>query len=300
MAVAACSSSSAQDGPTSGPDAKPGFPQPAGTVAVNFSVDDTANKVYTSTQSDGASDLQWKGGMIYDPATRKITSDPTWGGPWAPLYDDGPWTSGGHEPMGSTAGDHKWGITIFVTPPATASQDYPYGLNDNEYQTKYNNGWVWPNSGDKFSVAAGATNPINASGLTFPKFGTTDLQLTIDTSMLAPGTWDTSKVTIKGSAWAWGEQTVTLSNGKGTFTLSAVVGSGKPFDHTGLLNSGDKPEWNWVFNGKEYKDADQNALMTGVTAATKASGASSYSPATVQLYDKAVNGNNGNTYITVP
>ena len=76
----------------------PTFVQPAGTVVVGFSVDDTANKVFKDK------DMQWKGAMIYDAATNKITADATWGGPWASLYDDGPWTAGGHEPAGATAG----------------------------------------------------------------------------------------------------------------------------------------------------------------------------------------------------
>src|SRR6266852_4305066 len=95
----------------------PTFTKPAGTVAVNFSVDDTANKSYTA-DATGKSDLQWKGAMIYDSTKNTITADPTWGGPWAVLYDDGPWTSGGHEPDGATAGDHIWGVAVFVTPPA--------------------------------------------------------------------------------------------------------------------------------------------------------------------------------------
>src|SRR5437870_6132320 len=98
-----------------GEDKKPTFTKPAGTVAVNFSVDDTANKVFA------AGDLKWKGSMIYDTATNKVTKDDTWGGPYATLFDDGPWTNGGHEPDGATKGDNIWGVTVFVTPPATGS-----------------------------------------------------------------------------------------------------------------------------------------------------------------------------------
>jgi hypothetical protein len=74
-------------------------------VAVNFTVDDTANKVYQ------AGYLQWKGSFVYNPTTRIITFDDTWADPLIPLYDDGPWKSGGHEPVGAVAGDHKWGVT---------------------------------------------------------------------------------------------------------------------------------------------------------------------------------------------
>src|SRR5437660_1372237 len=98
----------------------PTFTQPAGTVAVNFSVDDTANKVWKDKE------MVWKGAMIYDAATNKISYDSNWGGPWAPLYDDGPWTAGGHEPDGATAGDHVFGVTVFA--PNAAAQSYAYGL----------------------------------------------------------------------------------------------------------------------------------------------------------------------------
>ncbi len=48
--LAACGSSSSTP-----PPPYEGFVQPAGTVAVNFSVDDTANKVWKTNE------LEWKG-----------------------------------------------------------------------------------------------------------------------------------------------------------------------------------------------------------------------------------------------
>jgi hypothetical protein len=280
----------------------PTFVQPAGTVAVNFSVDDTANKAYASTSGGaGPSDLQWKGAMIYDPATNKVTADATWGGPWAALYDDGPWTAGGHEPAGATAGDHIFGVTVFVVPPTTGTGDtYSYGLNDNLYQTKFGNGWIWPaGPNGAFTVAPGATTPIKADGLTLKKFGTTDLQLTIDKTALLTGTaWDTSKVTLKGSGWAWGEVTLTATANTYVYTLSSVVGAGNQFPHTGLFNSGDKPEFIYVFNGKEYKDASGLAATAGITAGVKASGASAFTTVAVQVHSES--GGNKNTYVTIP
>jgi hypothetical protein len=304
LAFAGCSSdNSAADAPSGGgPDAKPaggpdaggtGFPQPSGTVAVNFTVDDTANKVYA------AGDLEWKGSHVYEPATRKIiAADSNWGGPFPPLYDDGPWTSGGHEPIGNVAGDHKWGVTVFVAPPATGMQKYEYGLNDTVYQTKYGNGWAWPSPDNgSYTINAGATAAVTAPGVSLPAFGTTDLQVVIDTTKLDTATaWDTSKVQIKGSAWDWGLVNLTVTSGKATFTLSGVVGSGKPYNHSGLLNTGDKPQFVVVLgagDGKEYKDADGNALATGVTAGTKTSSASAFSNASITLVNK-------NSSITVP
>ena len=282
------------DANTGGADARPadggaGFQQPSGTVPVNFTVDDSINKVYA------AGDLEWKGSMIYDPATRKITHDSTWGGPWAPLYDDGPWTSGGHEPAGSTANDNKWGVTVFATPPATGSQVYEYGLEDADYRTAFGNGWVWVGGNGMFTVNSGATSPVSAQGMTFGAFGTTDLQITVDKSMVADG-FDTSTVRIKGSAWAWGNQTMMCTGDVCTFTLSSVVGAGKTLNHSGLLKSGDKPEFIVVFgpgDGREYKDESGNALETGVTAAIKTSGGS-FTPIDIQLAE------NKNTYIAVP
>jgi len=288
VALSACGSSSSSSPPA-------GFTQPAGTVAVNFSVDDTANKVFTAGQ------LQWKGSMLYDTTHRTVTSDSTWGGPWATLYDDGPWTAGGHEPEGAVAGDHIWGVTVFATPPATGSTTYSYGCNDALYQTDYGNGWIWIGSNGNFVVAAGATAPVTAAGLTLPKFGTTDMKLSIDTSQLIAGTWDTTKVTVKSSAWAWGEVTVPKPASGTVYTLdmSTIVppacSSATPpcFVHTGLLSSGAKPEWVWVFNGVEYKDPSGSAATGGVTAATKASGGSFTSQAVVLCSDN-------NTCITVP
>jgi hypothetical protein len=255
---------------------------------VNFIADDAANKVYS------AGNLQWKGSMTYDPTTRKISKDPTWSGPWAPLYDDGPWTSGGHEPIGSVAGDNKWGVTVFATPPVSGSDTYEYGLID--VSPPYNGAWLWgvgPNG--RALVAAGATAPVNATGITLPIFGTTDMQLTIDTSKLVTGTWDTSKITVKGSSWGWVE--VQLTNPAGTvytFNLSQYVGAGKLLPHSGLPVSGTKPEFIFVFNGKEYRAATSAAATGGVGAATKVAGATSYTPATV-----AINATN-NTYIAIP
>lgn len=275
-----------------GSDKPPLFTKPAGTVAVGITVDDTANHVF----KDG--ELVWKGSMAYDKTTNKVTKDSTWAGPWAALYDDGPFSKGGHEPEGSSAGDHKFGTVVFVTPPATGSDTYEYGMIDQVYETNFGNGWIWPaGPNGTFTVAAGATADQKADGMTLKKFGTTDMQLTIDTNNLsAASAWDKSKVTVKGSAWAWSEVALTNDGtGKYTFTLSNVVGAGKTYPHTGLLNSGDKPEFIFVFNGKEYKEADGTASTTGVTAGTKASGASAFTAATV-----SVNSANKNTYITIP
>ena len=276
---------------------------PTGTVPVNFSVDDSVNKNWQSQE------LEWKGSMLYDSTTRIVTMDSTWGGPWAKLYDDGPWNKGGHEPANATAGDHKLGVTVFVKPPTTGTGDvYSYGLRDATNLDTANGGWVWIGANGSFTVPANATASITAAGMTFPAHGTVDMQLVIDTNALDPyTTWDLSKVTVKGSAWGWSEVTLVddgtkgdaaAGDGKYTYVLSQNVDQTKP-PYPGLLKSGDKPEFIFVFNGKEYKDASAIADLMGVSAGTKASGASSFTPATIALTGGTGLGS-GNTYITVP
>ncbi len=95
-----------------------GFPQPANTVPVNFTIDASGRKDFYADE-----DLEWKGSFTFDKETRVLTYSADWAGgagPYAPLYDDGPWTKGGHEPEGATAGDDKFGITAFVAVPTEA------------------------------------------------------------------------------------------------------------------------------------------------------------------------------------
>lgn len=270
--LAACGSSSSDT-----PPAYEGYAQPANTVAINFSVDDTVNMSYL------ADELQWKGAMLYDATTRTVTFPGNWDGPFAPLYDDGPWdvknaTTGapGHEPKNSVAGDHKWGITVFAS-NATAATDVQYGLIDH----KFGDGWVWQGTNGSISFAAGATTPIEATGMKFAAWGTTDLKLVLDTSALDTKggtlTWDTSKIEVKGSGWAWNLVTMyddgthgdaTAADGKYTFVASDWLGVGKTYYHTGLFKSGDIAQFVVVFNGVEYK-VDTVPSFAGVTAQIK-------------------------------
>lgn len=331
LALAACG------GDNEAPPAPPynGFVQPAGTVAVTFAVNDVANKTFT------AGNLQWKGGMIYDSTTRKITKDANWGGPWAPLYDDGPYTAAvaNHEGPTQTAGDHIWSVTVFVTPPATGTDTWEYGLNDGSLtacatpnatcRLQKVDGWIWKGPNGTFTVAAGETAAKTATGITFPAFGSNDVRFTIDTAALAgtcsvttsqacgagvpcpgtetcdPGTWDTSKIWVKGSAWAWSEFLLfddgtlgdaAASDSKYTFQLGQYVppATSTYLPHSGLTTSGDKPEFIFVFNGKEYKDPGGTALAIGVTADYKpAAGAWTSAPITVNPANK-------NTWISIP
>jgi hypothetical protein len=306
-----------------------GFAQPAGTVAIDFKVNDSTNKLY----KDG--ELNWKGSYSkFDAGTRIATFDTSWQGGaatavWPLLYDDGPWNKGGHEPIGSTAGDHILGVTIFIKPPATGTQAYSYGLEDYIYVNNWTtiaganetpNGWMWPpGPNGAYNVAAGATGTINAGSFTLTPGGSVDIQLVLDTTTLPPrllpdgGTilpdggvlppWDASHVQLKSNAWFWG--TVTLKDDgstygdkaandkKYTFTLSSVVPS--PFVHNAFLKSTDKVEFVFQLGGVEFKDGSGSVFLSNVTAGTRTAGSgAAFTPVTPTLAD------NKNGQIVIP
>lgn len=296
--ISACSSDETSDaGPDAGfvdtgvPDSGAGFVQPANTVPLNFTIDDSANKTYT------AGELRWKGSFQYNRDTRLLTFDASWANgdssKYPLVYDDGPWTTGGHEPVGATAGDKKWGVTAFFAKPA-ADQNFEYGAEDNS-------GWIWRGANGTFTVPAGSTAAVTATGLTVLPFGTIDLKLTIDTSTLAAGVTYTAGDTlkVKGSAWSWGE--VDLRQVGATpvfeFILGENVGAGTDHPHSGKLTTGDKPEFVFVIHGVEYKSGGK-AAMTGVKAYTMKPPATTWTETTVTRYDQQ--GGNGNTYVTAP
>jgi hypothetical protein len=272
LALSACGSSSSNDPVTPPPVVTP-FPRPAGTIAVNFVIDDTAGKVFAGNE------MAWKGNMLYDAATRKITIPNNWDGPFAPLYDDGPWDQGGHEPLGAVAGDHKLGAAVFITPPPAGGNAITaeYGLID----TKFGDGWIWPKATNgSFTINPGRTTDLDASGGTLAGFGTTDLKVTLDTSALTPpdtGTWATNTITLKGKFTAWNTVDVVPSKVGTvyTFVASDSLGAGKKFYHSGLFASGAAPEWVFMLGGLDYK-ALGVAASGGVTAYTKAAGTNTW------------------------
>jgi hypothetical protein len=286
------------------------FVPPSGTVAVSFSVDDRANRVYR----DG--DLKWKGSFLLDPATRLLSFDPGWTGGgdrsgWPTLHDDGPWTRGGHEPIGARAGDHVWGITVFVAPPSEGVLAFEYGLVDESYEARLGSGWIWKGPNGAFSVAAGASGAIDAAGMVIPRFGWNDLVLRLDATQLSashdPLTWDASTGTVKSSAWGWSEIPLTsLGHGQYGFLLSPHVGPGRLLPHTGLLGPGEVAEFVFVLGTQygpvEYKDWtcddsgcwNTGALTGGVSAGTFSWCNLRYSPAAVEVLA------DGNTAVTAP
>jgi hypothetical protein len=225
-------------------------------------------------------EAQWKGSFMYDSVTRVAFYAADWNGgngPFAPLYDDGPWSGYaagnvmkyGHEATGEAAGDGVFGATMFVYPPSTGTTLYEYGMVDHAF----GDGWIWKGSNGTFSVAAGATAALKATPLTLDTFGTTDMQLHLDTANLdttctpvppattcTPLTWDfAGGVKVKGSAWGWYEVATTNVGGVYSFTLSDFAGAGKQLYHTGLLGSCGTSQFVFVFyaadgkTNKEYK-----------------------------------------------
>lgn len=283
--------------PDAGNEQPAGFQQPANTVAVNFTIDASGRPGF---YSDG--DLEWKGAFEYDSATRIQIPDGNWDGPFAPLYDDGPWTAGGHEPKGSVAGDDKFGVTVFMAVP-TEDQRYEYGA-----QTKAG-GWIWP-AGDNgaFILVANSTAEVTADGLTLTPEGTYDLRLTLDTKNLGSGATFTAgnPITVKGTFSEWSEDPAfddgthgdaTANDGVFTYTLSANA-----VRHL-KLTSGTIQEWVWVIYGvdadgkatkAEYKTSSNIAEQTGVAAFTKGPTDADFTSATISL------AGNGNTMIVIP
>lgn len=146
------------------------------------------------------------------PVTRVAFKNSNWDGPFAKMYDDGPWTMGGHEPRANIAGDHRFGVTVFVVPPPTGTDTYEYGAID----TTNHDGWIWCGPNGAFTIGAGATADVTAAGMVIPSYGTTDVKIILDTNALlnrhrsdgGVGTWDTSKVQIQGSGWGWSYATL--------------------------------------------------------------------------------------------
>jgi len=122
------------------------------------------------------------------------------------LWDDGPWTLGGHEPANATAGDHGWGVTVFVEPSST-DQVFEYGLIRGSVDGS-DGSWIWLGTNGLFAVVANATDGLTANGMEIEPFGDRDLRLRIDTNALDAGlmTWTPGDpVAIRSSAWGWAE-----------------------------------------------------------------------------------------------
>ena len=266
-----------------------GFPQPANTVPVNFTIDASGRKDFYADE-----DLEWKGSFTFDKETRVLTYSADWAGgagPYAPLYDDGPWTKGGHEPEGATANDDKFGITAFVAVPTEALK-IEYGA-----QTK-SGGWIWKGSNGAITLPANATTAVTAEGLTLTPEGTVDLRLTLDTKNLGSGFTFASgtPVKVKGTFADWStvdafddatHGDATAGDGVFTYTMSSDATRRLKLVH------GDTAEFIWMLGDAEYKNST-SAEQTGVKAYTKDGAATAFTEQTVIIAA------NKNTAVAVP
>jgi hypothetical protein len=273
-----------------GPDAgSTTFTPPVGHAGVTFEIDDSANKSYAT-----ADNLNWKGSFSYDDATRTFTKDTSWAGPFPTLYDDGPYTTGGHEKVGAVKGDNKWGVVMWFASPA-ADTEFEYGA-------QAGSSWIWTGSNGKFTIPANSTATVNATGMVIPKFGTNDLKLTIDMNLVPAAFKAATTIKVKGSGWSWTEVAMTDDATKGDATkddkLYTFVLGQNLLPHTGLLNSGAEPQFVFVLDNVEYKgtvSGNNQPLTDGVKAYIKA-GAADWAEATV----KNKTDGDRNTYVTVP
>ncbi len=253
-----------------------GWTRPEGTAALRFRVDDTANKTYKDGQ------LKWTGSFAWDAATNTIRYATSWlpeDGPYPPLYDDGPWTEGGHEPLGAVAGDHIFECEVWFR--AEEETTFEYGVL-NEFDR-----WVWIGPNGVVTVPKGSTDTIEVKGLTLPAFGDVDLKVTLDIQALHgdfanitpydPATGLGYRVYLKSSANSWTPvellddgQRGDDAAGDGVFTY---VQSHNLGPHDGKLAQGTHAQFVFVFamegvepdDGLEYK-VENRCAIEGVRA----------------------------------
>jgi|GEM_PF-375545 len=254
------------------------YTKPEGYAAIRFKVDDTASKTYKDGQ------MKWTGSFSWNRLDNTIVYASSWlptDGPFPPLYDDGPWTEGGHEPEGAVAGDHIFEKEVFFK--AEKETTFEYGVL-NEYDR-----WIWIGPNGQFTVPAGYDGIIEAKPLIIPAFGETDMRVMIDMKHLHPDfspikpfdpeTETGYYVYFKSSANSWTPVQLLDNGEKGdevagdlVFTYHHKENLGP---HDGLLYHGQHVQFVFVFatpdqspdEGIEYKSGS-NCVTEGVTAQT--------------------------------
>jgi hypothetical protein len=255
-----------------------GFPQPANTVPLNFTIDASARPGAYANE-----DLEWKGQFTYNKDTRVLTFAGDWAGgngPYVPLYDDGPWSAGGHEPAGAVAGDNKFGITAFLPVQTEALKiDYGAQIKFGTKCTQSGGCWIWKGSNGSVNVPANSTAAVTAAGLKLDPVGSVDVKITLDTDSLAAGTTVPGPVKLKGTLTAWSEDEAFDNGQKGddvagdgifTYVLSQA-------GNRELVAPGARVEFIWTLGGTpviEYKNSSGEGEKTGVKAYSKAAGGS--------------------------
>jgi hypothetical protein len=244
---------------------------PAGAVTLNFVVDDTANQTY------GGAELIWTGSFAFDATTNHIVFATSWlpeEGPYPGLFDDGPRSDGGHEPPGSTAGDHIWGTSVCYV--AEQSRTLSYGVLNGDFR------WIWTGPNGLLDVAEGAGGSVDVPGMTLGAHGDRDFRLFLDLAALHSDfqgsiTTDDYGIFVKGTMNSWtpiqllddGENgDAVAGDGILTYEHSRFLGT-----HDGLLSAGQEAQFVFVYamdgtpadDGIEYKVAG-DAALEGVSA----------------------------------
>ena len=243
----------------------------AGAVELTLVVDDTANKTY------GDGELIWTGSFAWDETSNTLAYATSWlpeEGPYPPLFDDGPRSSGGHEPEGSSPGDHIWGVSVCYVIEQTRTLSY--GLLNDDLR------WIWEGPNGTIEVTQDATGLIAVPGMTIAEHGDRDFRLMLQLDALHSDyqgsiTTDDYGIFVKGTMNSWTPvqllddgQHGDASAGDGVLTYehSSYLGP-----HDGLLRPGQEAQFVFVFAqgesapdaGIEYKVAG-DAALEGVDA----------------------------------
>ncbi|MBM4396985.1 MAG: IPT/TIG domain-containing protein [Deltaproteobacteria bacterium] len=245
---------------------KPAWTRPAGSAAIRFVVDDTA----TGTYQDGQ--MKWTGSFKWSAADNTIQYSTAWqptDGPFPVLYDDGPWSAGGHEPEGATKGDRRFECEVWFV--ADEETTFEYGvLNENDR-------WIWIGPNGIVTVPAGSAGDFTAAGLTLPGFGDIDFEVTLDTARLhadfATISPEEYSIFLKTSANSWfpaqlldNGQNGDAAAGDGIFTYRQSVNMGP---HDGLLAAGRHVQFVFVFALADMSADDGGEYKVGTTCPTE-------------------------------
>ncbi len=286
-----------------GGDQLAGDGQATGPLTLTFEVDDSAN------QSFGDGEIVWTGSFSWDQASNSIVYATSWlpsDGPYPPLYDDGPISTGGHEREGATKGDHIFSTQVKFN--ATEDTTLEYGaLNEL-------GNWMWNGANGTLQIAKGQKGVVQVPGMKLAKHGAIDLKIALDTKKLAAccTKWSlaTHALYLKGSMNMWTAiqllddgQKGDAAAGDGVITYVHKQNLGK---HDGGLNAGSETQFIFVSTqgdtlpdaGQEYKGAKE-AFADGVSAWTATGPGGSWEAATVVL-SKDSKGKFLNTAVKIP
>ena len=261
------------EGEGEGSPVVPARPEAHATLTV--AVDDSAAQTYR----DG--DLRWNGSFIWEEASNVVTHSSAWeptDGPFPVLRDDGPISTGGHEPEGAVADDNLHSAAVWVDTTGGEDLVFEYGvINDRD-------NWIWVGRNGVVTVPAGSTDELSGPGLTIPGFGKRDLKLTLDMANLdqeanAASLEGEPKVYLKGTPTNWGNVLLFDDGEKGDDEggdgIYTYVQSERLGPHVGLLQTGEPAaQFVWVHLFEEEGDPKVEGLEYKVQASELPEGVS--------------------------